>query len=128
MLSKLFLCRRVYTYLIIYNVQYVTSIWKLQTRNLRKIATLEIKPFVNVWNDSSSRGALRVAIHPANLQPSSMLVHIRVKTDPSQTEAKHDKQILRMNDAKGNSYPGKLTIRLFAAFVLFAIFNYVFAK
>lgn len=36
-----------------------------------------------------------------NLQPSLTLAHIRVKTDPSQTEAKHDKQIPRMNDSEG---------------------------
>lgn len=36
-----------------------------------------------------------------NSQPSTVLAHIGMKTDPSQTEAKHDKQIPRMDDDKG---------------------------
>lgn len=40
-----------------------------------------------------------------NSQPSTVLAHIGVKTDPSQTEAKHDKQILCMDDDKGVLIP-----------------------
>jgi hypothetical protein len=46
-----------------------------------------------------------------------------VKTDANQMEAKHDKQIARMDDGKGGSYPIELAVRLFTAFD-FAIFNY----
>jgi len=38
-----------------------------------------------------------------------MLAHIRVKTDPSQTEAKHDKQIPRMDDDKGGFLPFRIS-------------------
>lgn len=92
----------IHTNIIIHNLQCVQLIKNFQMHNYNKRQLYQMKPFINVLSDPSSRILWGWYNAPyTNLQLSPMLAHIRVKTDPSQTEAKHDKQILRMDDCKG---------------------------